>query len=921
MADGGKFVYGFSEGSGGMNDLLGGKGAGLAEMCRLGLPVPPGFTLTTEACRAYTGVGELPAGLMESVTEHLRDLEEATGKRLGDSADPLLVSVRSGAAVSMPGMMDTVLNLGLNDAAVVGLARRTGDERFAYDSYRRFIQMFGDIVLKVPRERFEEALEAAKEKHEVEEDSQLDAADLRELVGVYKGIAEAVAERPFPEDPGGQLELAIRAVFDSWDNDRAVAYRREFGIPGDLGTAVTVQAMVFGNMGETSATGVAFTRDPATGEQGIFGEFLLNAQGEDVVAGIRTPRPLEEMMDAMPRAFSELLGTMRKLEREYRDVQDVEFTVERDELYVLQTRSGKRTAAAALKIAREMAEEGLLSREEALLRVDPGQLEQLLHPRIDPKAEVEVMCTGLGASPGAATGRIVLTAREAAERGGAGEAVILVRKETDPDDVEGMMRAKGVLTALGGMTSHAAVVARGMGKPAVTGCKALDPDPARGKVRLDGKTFEAGDTLTIDGAEGSVMEGAVPLVEPGINEDLETLLRWADGARALGVRANADTPEDARRAREFGAEGIGLCRTEHMFMEEGRLRIVREMILSEGEDAERRALAELEPLQRGDFGEIFRAMDGLPVTVRLLDPPLHEFLPDSKALATEIAEAEARGEDAAEPRRRLRVVESLEEANPMLGLRGCRLGLVRPEIYRMQVRAVAEAVRDAREDGYEPVAEIMIPLVAFSAELERARGETEAVVREVLGDDGAIPIGTMIELPRSCTTADAIAQRADFFSFGTNDLTQTTCGLSRDDAEGGFLGRYLEEGVLAKNPFETLDRDGVGKLVSMACELGRKTKPSLKLGVCGEHGGDPQSIAFFHEAGLDYVSCSPYRVPLARLAAAQAALRSGDDRRATLTSRVEAGPPHGTKRLPGTSGPPEPGREAVRALDSNKDVC
>ena len=558
---------------------------------------------------------------------------------------------------------------------------------------------------------------------------------------------------------------------------------------------------------------------------------------------------------------------------------------------------------------------------EGLARIEPDQLNQVLHPYIDPEAELEVLATGLPASPGAATGAIVLTADEAEEKGEAGEPVILVRKATNPDDVHGMVRARGILTALGGMTSHAAVVARGFGKPAVTGCKAIEIDPKAGEVSVDGRTFKAGDTITIEGSSGKVVEGEIPLIDPELSGDFEHILAWADELRDLKVRANADTPADAKKALEFGAEGIGLCRTEHMFMEEGRLRIVREMILSEGEDATRRALAELEPLQRGDFGEIFRAMDGLPVTVRLLDPPLHEFLPDSKALATEIAEAEARGEDAAEPRRRLRVVESLEEANPMLGLRGCRLGLVRPEIYRMQARAVAEAVRDAREDGYEPVAEIMIPLVGFSAELERARGETEAVVREVLGDDGAIPIGTMIELPRSCTTADAIAQRADFFSFGTNDLTQTTCGLSRDDAEGGFLGRYLEEGVLAKNPFETLDRDGVGKLVSMACELGRKTNPSLKLGVCGEHGGDPQSIAFFHEAGLDYVSCSPYRVPLARLAAAQAALRSGDDRRATLTSRVEAGPPHGAKRLPGTSGPPEPGREAVRALDSNTDVC
>ncbi len=866
MADWCKLVYGFSEGSGEMKDLLGGKGAGLAEMTRLGLPVPPGFTITTEACRAYTEAGRLPAGLMESVAEHLEDLEGLASKRLGDPRDPLLVSVRSGAAVSMPGMMDTVLNLGLNDAAVVGLARCTGDERFAHDSYRRFIQMFGDIVLKIPRERFEEALETLKEERGVEEDPQLEAADLKELVKVYKRIVEAEADRPFPEDPEEQLELAIRAVFDSWDNDRAIAYRKEFGIPDSLGTAVTVQAMVFGNMGEDSATGVAFTRDPSTGEQGIFGEFLLNAQGEDVVAGIRTPRPLEEMMDAIPHAFSELLKTMQKLENEYRDMQDVEFTVERDTLYMLQTRSGKRTAAAALKIARDMAEEGLISKDEALLRIEPGQLEQLLHPRMDPEAEVEVLCKGLGASPGAATGKVVLTAQEAAERGGAGEAVILVRKETDPDDVEGMMRAKGVLTALGGMTSHAAVVARGMGKPAVTGCSALNIDPDAGAFSVDGRVFEAGDVVTIEGTSGRVIAGEVPLVEPEINEDFETVLHWADEVRTLGVRANADTPEDARRARDFGAEGIGLCRTEHMFMEEGRLRIVREMILSEDEKALDAALEKLEPLQRGDFEKIFKAMDGLPVTVRLLDPPLHEFLPDSKDLATQVAEAEARGEDAVELVRQLRVAERLEEVNPMLGLRGVRLGMLRPEVYRMQARAIAAAARAVAEEGYVPVVEIMLPLVGFPSELAKMR----AFIEEEVGKTPA-KIGTMIELPRACAVAGEIAEDADFFSFGTNDLTQMVCGMSRDDAEEKFLADYLQGGLLRENPFQTLDQRGVGVFVSMACEGGREAKPSLKLGVCGEHGGDPKSIAFFHEVGLDYVSCSPFRVPIARLVAAQVA--------------------------------------------------
>src|SRR5215212_6637822 len=673
-----KLVYGFSEDPGAEDDLMalcGGKGAGLMRMRQLGLPVPEGFVITTEACAAYLRSGQLPGGLMAQVMDHLARLEEATGRGFGNPENPLLVSVRSGAPVSMPGMMDTVLNLGLNDATVHGLAKSTKDQRFAHDSHRRFIQAFGEIVLKAPGHLFEEAIEEFKGERGVEADTELSAHDLEELVGRFKTIVAQEARAEFPEDSKEQLELAIGAVFDSWLGERAAAYRKEYGIPESLGKAVTVQRMVFGNMGETSATGVAFTRNPATGEQGIFGEFLLNAQGEDVVAGIRTPRPLEEMMEAMPHAFSELLETMQRLEHEYRDMQDVEFTVERDALYMLQTRSGKRTAAAAIKIARDMAEEGFICKDEALLRIDPGQLEQLLHPRMDPVAEVEVLCTGLGASPGAATGKIVLTAQEAAERGGAGEAVILVRKETDPDDVEGMMRAKGVLTALGGMTSHAAVVARGMGKPAITGCSALNIDSHAGAFSMNGRVFEAGDVITIEGTSGRVIAGEVPLVEPEIDEDFETILRWADRVRALGVRANVDTPEDARRAREFGAEGIGLCRTEHMFMEEGRLRIVREMILSEDERALDAALEKLEPLQKEDFEKIFKAMDGLPVTVRLLDPPLHEFLPDSKDLAAKVAEAEARGENAGELVRQLRIAERLEEVNPMLGLRGVRLGV------------------------------------------------------------------------------------------------------------------------------------------------------------------------------------------------------------------------------------------------------
>src|SRR5215210_4283444 len=852
MADQDKYVYRFSEGTREMKDLLGGKGSGLAEMSNLGLPVPPGFTITTEACRAYMEAGEMPGSLMESVTEYLGELEEASGKRLGDAEDPLLVSVRSGAAASMPGMMDTVLNLGLNDTSVGGLAHRTGDGRFALDSYRRFIQMFGNIVLGINEEKFEGALNDLKEERGVEEDPDLGVGDLEGLIDTYKQIVEEEAERPFPEEPKEQLELAIRAVFDSWNNDRAASYRAEFGIPDDLGTAVTVMSMVFGNMGEDSATGVAFTRDPSTGEQGLYGEFLLNAQGEDVVSGTRTPRPLEEMEEAMPHAFEELLETMQKLEQQYRDMQDVEFTVERDDLYMLQTRSAKRTGVAALKVAYDMAEEGLISHEEAVSRIEPDQLNQVLHPYIDPEAELEVLARGLPASPGAATGGIVLTADEAEERGGAGEAVILVRKATSPDDVHGMVQATGILTALGGMTSHAAVVARGFGKPAVTGCKAIEIDPKAGEVSVDGK---------------------VPLIDPELSEDFEQVLAWADDLRDLNVRANADTPGDAKKALEFGAQGIGLCRTEHMFMEDGRLELMRNMILSEDEDASKEALGELEPLQRGDFEEIFEAMDGLPVTVRLLDPPLHEFLPDSRELGERLAGLEdQRSEEASELRRQLRVVENLEEANPMLGLRGCRLGLMRPEIYRMQVRAIVEAAKAVKEKGRTPIVEIMIPLVGFGRELEATREEAEAIVKEVLSEDNQVQIGTMIELPRACTTAGEIAEGADFFSFGTNDLTQTTCGLSRDDAEGGFLTAYLDKGILEKNPFETLDRDGVGRLLSLACERGREANPDLKLGICGEHGGDPESIEFFHEAGLDYVSCSPYRVPIARLAAAQAAM-------------------------------------------------
>jgi pyruvate, orthophosphate dikinase len=868
----GRFVYGFADDvdSVDVTALCGGKGSGLIGMRSLGLPVPEGFVITTEACVQYIESREMPPGLMDEVRENLKRLEAATGRGFGDGENPLLLSVRSGAPVSMPGMMDTVLNLGLNETTVDGLARSTGDERFARDSHRRFIQAFGEIVLGAPGHLFEDAIEEMKGERGVEADTDLTAADLEELAGRFREIISRETGATFPDDPEEQLELAIAAVFRSWLGERAVAYRREYLIPEDLGTAVTVQQMVFGNMGDTSATGVAFTRNPATGEQGLFGEFLINAQGEDVVAGIRTPRPLREMEDVLPRSYHQFLETAERLEQEYGDMQDMEFTVEQDRLYMLQTRSGKRTGAAALKIARDMAEEGLISRQEALLRVEPGSLDQLLHPRVDPEADLRVLARGLPASPGAATGRIVLTSQEAKERAAAGEDVLLIRRETNPDDVEGMIAARGVLTALGGMTSHAAVVARGMGKPAVTGCKALRIDPLRGTVTIGGETFEAGDILTVDGGDGRVIAGEVPLVEPEPSEDFETVLRWADEARALGVRANADTPEDARRARELGAEGVGLCRTEHMFMEGERLRIMREMILSESDDALTEALRKLEPMQCEDFEGIFRAMDGLPVTVRLLDPPLHEFLPDAKDLAKEIADLEGRGESADEQRRQLRVAESLEERNPMLGLRGCRLGLLRPEVYLMQARAIASAVRTVRQTGGDPKVEIMIPLVAFATELRRMRAMIEA---ELADEEVPIPIGTMIELPRACSVADKIGPEADFFSFGTNDLTQMVCGISRDDAEEKFLADYLNGGLLSFNPFQTLDVDGVGRFVRMAIERGREANPHLKLGVCGEHGGDPKSVAFFDEVGLDYVSCSPFRVPGARLAAAQATAR------------------------------------------------
>jgi pyruvate,orthophosphate dikinase len=854
----GRYVYDFDEPSDGGRELLGGKGIGLAEMTQMGVPVPGGFTITTDACRDYMSNGKsLPDGLDAEIDRHLRALEKRTGKRFGDTKEPLLVSVRSGAAVSMPGMMDTILNLGLNDEAVQGLATATGNDRFAYDSYRRLIQMYGEVVDGIDGHRFEQTLTDLKQSRGVRQDVDLSADDLAELIQTYKRIYKGGTDRDFPQDAREQLRRAVRAVFDSWDSPRAQVYRRTYDIPDDLGTAVNVVQMVFGNKGDESGTGVAFTRNPSTGEHGLYGEFLSNAQGEDVVAGTRTPEPLAAMEQKLPRAFGQLLETMRRLEVHYRDMQDIEFTVEDQDLYLLQTRSAKRTAAASVKAAVDMVEEELISREEAVARIDPAQLEQLLHPMIDPTAQWEVAAKGLNASPGAASGKIVLDADTAEQRGKGGESVILVRWETTPDDIHGLIQAAGILTAHGGMTSHAAVVARGMGKPCVAGCDALSIDIDAKTITLGGQTLAEGEVLTIDGGTGVVIVGEVPLVPPQVNDDLETILGWGDEHRRLKVRANADTPDDAAKAREFGAQGIGLCRTEHMFMAEGRLPVVREMIMADNEDGRRKALDELLPMQQSDFEGIFEAMAGLPVTIRLLDPPLHEFLPSL--------------EQAKDERMRQRI-RQLQESNPMLGTRGCRLGLQWPEVYEMQVRAIIRAARAVeKRTGEAPLVEIMHPLVGFEEELRRLRDLTVRVAEEEAPEVEYL-CGTMIELPRACVRADEIAEHADFFSFGTNDLTQTALGFSRDDAEGKFLTHYLEDGVLEKNPFETLDVSGVGDLMRIAVERGRSTKPDLKLGICGEHGGEPTSVAFCHELGLDYVSCSPYRVPLARLAAAQAAL-------------------------------------------------
>jgi pyruvate,orthophosphate dikinase len=888
-------VYDFSEGNKDMKYLLGGKGANLAEMTNLGLPVPPGFTITTDACRAYMDTARLPEGLDAEVDTHLQRLERKMKRTLGDPADPLLVSVRSGSMFSMPGMMDTVLNLGMNDDSVEGLAKQTGDDRYAWDCYRRFIQMFGKIVMSVPGDLFEEALDDKKiakgkallRHHGDVADTDLDADDLRELVETFKGIVTKRGGKAFPQDPRQQLRMAIEAVFNSWNNRRAQEYRKREAIDDALGTAVNVQTMVFGNKGFDSGTGVAFTRDPASGNPGVYGEFLANAQGEDVVAGIRTPEPLDHLMNLNPAAHDELMKIMKRLERHYRDMCDIEFTIEQGTLWMLQTRVGKRTPPAAVKIAVDMCNEKLIPRSEAVRRVAPSQLDQLLHPQFDLSAAADVIAKGINASPGAAVGKLVLDADTAVEWAERGEKVILVRDETNPDDVHGMYASEGILTARGGKTSHAAVVARGAGKPCIVGAEALRIDLGARTVSVDGRVLGEGDVISIDGTTGTVVAGEVKLVAATMSGEFATLLGWADELRKLGVRANADTPEDAARAREFGAEGIGLARTEHMFLGE-RLPIVQRAILA-ASDAERdAALDDLLKLQRGDFIGIFRAMEGLPVTIRLLDPPLHEFLPNSKDLALQLERARIASSivnlaelDRARDRDRslLDAVERMEESNPMLGLRGCRLGLVIPGIYRMQVRAILEAACEVKRGGGRPGVEIMIPLVGISRELEILRRETIEIADEVIRQMGvkvAYSVGTMVEVPRAALTASEVAEHADFFSFGTNDLTQMTYAFSRDDAEGKFLAPYLERSILDVNPFETLDRSGVGRLVKLATREGRETNANLKVGVCGEHGGDPQSVMFFAEAGLDYVSCSPFRVPVARLAAAHAAIGAGD---------------------------------------------
>ena len=880
-----RYIYDLSEGDATMRNLLGGKGAGVAEMARVGVPVPDAFTVTTTACvETMNRGGEWPDGLADEINAGLTRLEERTGRKLGGSENPLLVSVRSGAVFSMPGMMDTILNLGVSDESVAAIAEESGNERFAWDCYRRFIQMYGEVVEGVPAYAYEDALTELKRKRGVELDTDLGPADLKELVATFKEISNEHLGGEWTSDPVEQLHRAVNAVFRSWQNPRAEVYRRANNIPSDLGTAVNVMQMVFGNRGDDSATGVCFTRNPSTGAEELYGEFLVNAQGEDVVAGIRTPRPLAEMREVLPEAYDELIDTMHRMEAHYRDMQDMEFTVENGKLFLLQTRNGKRTAAAALKVASDLVDEGVITKEEALLRIEPDQLDQLLHPAIDPSHGEKPIAKGLPASPGAAVGEVVFDADTAAERGGRGEAVVLVRYETTPDDIHGVIVAQGVLTAHGGMTSHAAVVARGMGKPCVAGASGIHIDAKGRTLTVGDRVIKEGEVITLDGSTGDVFGQEIKLIPPRINEDFQRLVTWADEVRELGVRANADNFEDASKARELGAEGIGLCRTEHMFMAADRLPAVRRMILAETHEARADALEKILPMQQADFEGIFTAMKGLPVTVRLLDPPLHEFLPNLVEQSLLVQRLELTGGDASEledARATLAQVKRLHELNPMLGTRGCRLAMLYPEIPAMQTRAIIRAALAVLEREGETIGvEIMIPLVALSKELEIQREIVERTVAEELkaaGKELEVTVGTMIELPRAALVADQIAEYADFFSFGTNDLTQTGIGISRDDAENGFLTQYVTSKVLERNPFESIDVAGVGQLVDIGVAKGRSIKPNLKTGVCGEHGGDPDSVEFFQSVGLDYVSCSPYRVPIARFAAAKAVLKQRED--------------------------------------------
>lgn len=919
----GRFVFGFGNGQAdGTRDdraILGGKGANLAEMTRIGIPVPPGFTISTDTCRFYLREQHQPPGLETEVAQALRRLEDDAGKRFADPDNPLLVSVRSGASVSMPGMMDTILNLGLNARTVEGLARAANDERFAFDSWRRFVQMYAEVVLGVARESFDQLFDETKRVRGTEEDTALTVADLRGLVDSYHTLVRHETGEPFPADPEVQLWGAIEAVFRSWNIDRAVDYRRVHGIPDYLGTAVNIVAMVYGNMGDDSGTGVCFTRNPSTGEREFYGEFLINAQGEDVVAGTRTPMSIAEMATLLSEPYEQLLAVQDRLERHFRDMQDLEFTVERGKLFLLQTRTGKRTAAAAVRIAVDMVDEGLIDEREAVLRVDPRQIDQLLHPRVDPDADVTVLATGLPASPGAAAGKVAFDPAGAVTRAAKGEAIVLVRAETSPDDFHGMVAARAVVTSRGGMTSHAAVVARGMGKPCVVGAANLRVDGRAGVCRAGDLQLGVNDWITVDGTTGRVLLGEVPTVEQELGDDFHRLMVWADAARRLGVRANADTPEDARKARQLGAEGIGLCRTEHMFFDKARIQAVREMILAGDHEARRRALDKIQPMQREDFIEIFRAMDGWPVTIRLLDPPLHEFLPSGDAEAAEFA-----AQAGLDPLDVARVIEAHREANPMLGHRGVRLGVSHPEITEMQAKAIFEAAVAVAREGVDVRPEIMVPLIVDVRELAHQRRLIERIAAEVLeSTDIPFLIGTMIELPRAALMAGEIASRADFFSFGTNDLTQTTYGISRDDA-ATFLPKYIELGIFDDDPFQVLDREGVGQLVQMATWEGRQRRSDLKVGICGEHGGEPDSVAFFHETGLDYVSCSPFRVPVARLAAAHAALQTGAPAgkvKQARASRAEADATERLRAIRRTRAVPAPRRSRAPAEDGGRSIA